>query len=139
MKLIFYKIKLAVNLLIFILRLSANFSNKTKPIVVSFFIVGLLLLIGGISLITNKKRTPNLIITSSAQPKNSHLYVVANKSNREIQTEIFFWENVLKSQAQSRDVLLNLSQLYSAQQDHEKALNYRNKAINIDPNNPLFK
>lgn len=139
MKLLIYKIKLSVHLFIFILRLSANFSNKIKPIIISFFVVGLLVLIGGISLITKGGKEPKNILVSSAPPANNHLYISTNMTESELESRIVFLEEVIKFQPQSRDILLNLSQLHTVLENHEKALNYKNKAINIDPNNPLFE
>ena len=139
MKLLIYKIKLALHLFIFILRLGANFSNKIKPIIISFFVVGLLVLIGGVSLISKGRKEPKNILISSTPPTNDQLFITKNLTESELKSRIFFLEEVLKLQPQSRDVLLNLSQLHNAIENHEDALNFRNKAINIDPNNPLFE
>lgn len=139
MKLLIYKIKLLAHLVLFIIRLLANTSNKVKPAVLSLFILGLILTIGGISLLTGLNKPTETIATSTFIPSNSYLFEVNNYSEEELQTEIKFWETVLQHQPKSRDVLLNLSLLYSALQQEDKATEYREKALYIDPNNPLFK
>lgn len=139
MKLLLYKIKLAAHLVFFIIRLLANTSNKVKPAVLSLFILGLILTISGISFLTGVSKPTETVAVSTFVPSNSYLYEVNNYSKEQLQAEINFWETILQHQPKSRDVLLNLSLLYSAQQLDEKAAEYRQKALYIDPNNPLFE
>jgi tetratricopeptide (TPR) repeat protein len=139
MKYLIYKLKLALHLVLFILKLSANFSNKTKPAILIMFVAGLLLVIGGISLMATNAKPKEIIATTTDIPKNSGLYYVENLSQEEITKKIEFWEQVLALQPQSRDVLLNLAHLYSALQLEEKAEELRFQALEIDPNNPLFE
>lgn len=139
MKLLIYKIKLAFHLSIFILRLSANFSNKTKPIILGLFITGLLVLISGISLLTNSQKIEENVVVTLIIPQHEQLFNVKNLTKEDLELELIFWEKVLKTQPKSRDVLLNISRIYSALTLEEKALEYKNEALSIDPNNPLFE
>ena len=138
MKLLIYKIKLAIHLSFFILKLSANVSNKTKPLILSIFTMGLFLLIAGISFLSINQPTPTVAI-STVVPQNSNLFVKKDLNSNQIDDQITFWENILTIQPESRDVLLNLSHLYSANNLEDKAHYYKNRAIKIDPNNPLFE
>lgn len=137
MQLLFFKLKLAFHLGVFTLTLFANYSNKIKPIILSVFVVGLFMLIGGISLLTRPEK--ETIIVSTVVPQNTSLYSQKTLTQEEIESEILFWEHILKIQPKSRDVLINLSHLYSALEVEEKATEYRNSALFIDPNNPLFE
>ena len=138
MKLLIYKIRLAFHLGLFILSLTANFSNKAKPIILGLFITGLLITVGGISLLTNNPPAKAITYTTPV-PLNSELYSLKNLKEDQLLKEVEHWENVLKVQPQSRDVLLNLAHLYSTLNQEDKAVEYKNKAINIDPNSPLFE
>lgn len=138
MKLLIYKIKLALHLGIFILKLSANFSSKTKPLILGIFVTGLFVIISGISLITSQSPKETIAV-STIIPKNTQLYNSTNLTQEELQSEVLFWEKIYEKQPFSRDVLLNLSHLYSASGQDEKAAEYKNKASFIDPNNPLFE
>lgn len=139
MELLLYKIKLAIRLGLFILRLSANVSNKTKPIILSLFILGLLTIIGGLSIVNLQKETKKEVSVTTVIPRETQLYQKESLKDSQLQTKIVFWETVLEKQPNSRDILLNLSHLYSAQGDDIKALEYKEKALKIDPNNPLFE
>lgn len=59
--------------------------------------------------------------------------------NAQIETEITKWLSLYHQQPTHRDVLINLSLLYSAQGDTENARQYLNQAREIDPNHPLVK
>lgn len=139
MKLLIYKIRLAFHLGLFVLGISANFSSKTKPVILGLFIIGLLAVIGGITLLSSKPTSVQVVTITTVVPKNSDLYSIKNLKTSDLENEVVFWENILKIQPQSRDVLLNLSRLYSALNLDGKALEYKAKAVNIDPNNPLFE
>lgn len=141
MELLLYKIKLAIRLGLFILSLSANVSNRTKPIILGLFILGLLTVIGGLSIANLQKETKKEVAISASTiiPTETRLYEKKFFTNFDLQNEILFWESVLEKQPNSRDVLLNLSHLYSALGDDIKATEFKNKALEIDPNNPLFE
>ena len=139
MKILLYKLKLALHLGLFLLSLAANVSNKTKPVVLGLFITGLLLFIGGITFVASLNQPKEIIAISTVVPNNKILYNIENLSQNELTEQIAFWEKVLVIQPHSRDVLLNLSHLYSALQLEAKAAEYKEKAVSIDPNNPLFE
>lgn len=139
MKLLIYKTKLALHLVLFILKLSANFSNKTKPLILGTFVIGLFVLISSISLFTSVQNPKETIAISTIIPKNTQLYTSTKLTEEQLLLELQIWEKVYEKQPLSRDVLLNLSHLYSALGQDEKAVEYKNKASFIDPNNPLFE
>ncbi len=137
MKFLLFKLRLIFYLGVFLLRLTANFSNKAKPVIIGLFVTGLLVLIGGISLLNTVQKPIQAV--STIVPKNTQLYELNSLTDEEIKSRIAFWEQVSQTQPHSRDVLLNLSHLYSALGLDEKAAEYKNSAVNIDPNNPLFE
>lgn len=53
--------------------------------------------------------------------------------------ELNKWLQVLEEQPSHRDVLINISQLYKALGEENKAIYYWEQARKTDPNNPLFK
>lgn len=55
-------------------------------------------------------------------------------SNTNLDQEIEFWENALKQQPTSRDILYNLALLYRAKGDIAKANDEINQARQLDPN-----
>lgn len=139
LKLFFYKIRLLLSLGIFAIQLIANGSHKTKPLILILFIIGLSLILGGVFYLKKEPVLETVVIASSVIPKNTTLYEVEQLTTTEIQNRISYLEEVKAKQPLSRDILLNLSQLYSAVGKHETALHYKEQAFQIDPNNPLFE
>ncbi len=137
MKLLLLKLKLAFHLGIFLLRLAANFSNKTKPLTIGVFVTGLLIFIGGISLLNTAQKPTQAVFT--VVPQNVELFELQGLTIEQIESKIDFLETVLEKQPNSRDILLNLSHLYSALHQDELAAKHRKAATEIDPNNPLLK
>ncbi|GIK84497.1 MAG: hypothetical protein BroJett025_11190 [Patescibacteria group bacterium] len=139
MKFLLFKLRLALHLFVFILKLTANFSNKTKPAILAFFIIGLVLFIGGISLLNTTQKPVEVVSASAVIPKNVDLFVAKRMTKEQIALEINSLEKVLAIQPHSRDILLNLSLLYAALGETQKAEEYKNTARIIDPNNPIFE
>ena len=137
MKLLLLKLKLAFHLGIFLLRLAANFSNKAKPLIIGIFVTGLLALIGGISLLNTAQKPVQAVFT--VVPQNTELFELQSMTKEQVESQIIFLEQIVEKQPNSRDILLNLSHLYSALHQEEQAIKYREAAVVIDPNNPLFE
>lgn len=139
LKLLLFKIKLILSLGVFVIQLIANGSHKTKPLVLILFIIGLSLILGGLFSLKNSQNIETVVSASSVIPKHPQLFFVEKLTLEEINSKIIFFETVRQQQPYSRNVLLNLTQLYSALGNSEKATEYRIQALKIDPNNPLFE
>lgn len=137
MKLLFLKLQLALHLGVFLLKLLANVSNKVKPAIITVFILSLFII--ATTIITNTKPVQETHIVWATPPVNTQLYIENKVTKEEIQSQIAFWEQVLKMQPNSRDVLLNLANLYAANTQLEIAADYKESAVSLDPNNPLFE
>lgn len=61
---------------------------------------------------------------------------LALKENSKVKKEIQYWESVLPLQPTDRDILFNLSQLYTWDEQPKKAEKTLEMAKNIDPNYP---
>jgi|GEM_PF-2322358 len=57
-----------------------------------------------------------------------------SRQKSQLQQQILFWEEALRKQPTSRDVLLNLFSLYQADGRDEQAVKMLNQAKEIDPN-----
>ena len=139
MNLLLFKIKLAWHLSIFLIKLGANFSNKTKPIILGSFVVLILVLITGISIITKNTTVEKIIKQTTMIPQETSLYTLQEITASELEIKLSYWKRIEKKQPHSRDVLLNISQLYSALGKQELSDNYLEKAIAIDPNHPTLQ
>lgn len=139
MKLFLFKLKLLVYLGFFLVRLVANISDKTKP---ALFTIFLFLLFGVLfTIISNKTPSEQELIEISPTrlPQNLGEFNLQSMTEEEIQQELNIWLDVSQVQPKSRDVLLNISQLYSALNDTQRADLYLEKAKLIAPNHDLLQ
>ena len=60
--------------------------------------------------------------------------LAAVEQNSVLKKEVQYWENILQLQPTSREVLLNMSQLYAWQDQKEKASVFQKQAHALDPN-----
>ncbi len=72
-------------------------------------------------------------------PIHPDQYLKSEKTESEIQVEIFYWENIIEKQPNSRDALVNLSILKRTLLDNQEAEGLWNRAKIIDPNNQIFE
>lgn len=139
MKLLLFKLQLAWHLGIFILTVSANVSNKTKPIILTSFIFLLGLLVFSISILTKTTQPEKIIVPAVRVPQVKEQYTYHQMTISELEETLTYWQKVAEKQPFSRDILLNLSQLYSALSNEELSEDYFQKAYAIDPNHPAVQ
>lgn len=139
MKLFLYKLQLAGHLGVFLLKLSANISNKTKPVLIGIFVFGLIVGTIGLAILPKATNTTEVILNSTVSPTHLELFILQTLDKSEVEAQLKYWQSVAEKQPESRDVLFNISQLYSALHLEEEAALYKAKAVAIDPNNPLFQ
>lgn len=137
MKLLLYKIKLALHLGIFLLKVSANYSLFIKPLSVIFFVIIVGTTLYFAVLQPSIEQQSPLIITLRT-PQKTELYEQKTLNKTQLSDELNFWLEIEKKQPRSRSLLLTISQLYSALNNQELAEKYLSQAQYIDPNNPLF-
>jgi tetratricopeptide (TPR) repeat protein len=75
-----------------------------------------------------------LTVLSVAQPSNQ---ITIEPFDND--TELKKWLSLYAQQPTHRDILINVSLLYSAQGDEENARKYLRKAWEVDPNNKIFQ
>jgi hypothetical protein len=105
---------------------------KTSPAILALFIKKLLphrsLIISFLILSISSI----ILVTSISTP----LEKVSNLSTKtELIDQKIKLENLLSKQPTHRDILLNLAKINQTLGDEEQALNYKNQALKIDPNN----
>ncbi|MCB9813485.1 MAG: hypothetical protein H6772_03700 [Pseudomonadales bacterium] len=139
MKLFIFKLKLLYYLSLFSFKLILLQAKKGKLVLVGIFLLFLILslLLLYINIKKISKITPENNVEYS--PSRSDLYIKSQKTFEEIQTEVEFWEDVVKKQPHSRDALINLSNLKRLLNENDEANLLWEKAKLIDPNNPLFQ
>lgn len=139
MKLFIFKIKLLLLLFLFFVQLAANISDKTKPIILAFFLI---LLVGMITLITSQTKSKpeeTTFLSPIKTPKNLEQHKLLQLTDDQLQEELNSWLKVFEFQPKSRDVLLNISMLYATLGDEQRSQLYLEKAKIISPNTVSFK
>ena len=139
MKLLWYKLQLAWHLGLFILTIGANASNKTKPIIIASFLVIIGIFIISVSIFTKINNPEKIIVTALRIPQEKEQFTYHQMTTSELETTLIYWQKISEKQPLSRDILLNISQLYSALSNEELSEKYFQKAHTIDPNHPALQ
>ncbi len=85
-----------------------------------------------------KEIQPKTTQVFSITPTQPDLFVEKHLTPEEMQHELAYWQELLKTQPSHRDILINISQLYRALGDEQQATYYWEQARKTDPNNPVF-
>ncbi len=121
--LFFFTLRLSLALLSEFFFVAVRLLMGTKTFFLSFFL----------SLVVASSWTVQLVFpTPPPQPQ-----VVILKDRQAVETRIAFWES-LSAVSPTRDIFLNLEKLYRYIDENDRALLYRKRAFELDPNNPEF-
>jgi tetratricopeptide (TPR) repeat protein len=137
MKLFLLKLRLAYSLAVFTLGFIANKSPIIKPLVVAVFIV--ILLISLFLLLPQEEQITKLDEKNVLQPSTTDLYKLHQLTDEQALKELEFLLKIYQKQPQSRDLLINISQLYLLIGNQLEAEYYLQEAIKIDPNHPSLQ
>jgi tetratricopeptide (TPR) repeat protein len=112
----FFIVYLGLSIFPSVLALTWAKLNTYKPLLLALVLLGLTFIISVTQLSSTPPPTP-LSPTEAAQ---------------------YYFESLLEKQPTHRDVLLNLSKINKTLGNDEQAQEYRDRAQELDPNNPLF-
>lgn len=132
------KIQLTWYLFVFFVGILQSTVKTAKIAFLSIFFLCLLVLSGELFVLTkSQQRTPGVLNQSMFSEGRG--VKMSFFTRQEAEKELSKWVSIYQQQPTQRDVLLNITQLYSSLGEENQAQFYLQQAKKTDPNNVLFQ